>query len=134
MNNIFVDSSFWIAVADSTEKNHTRSLKLLKEFKKSKNLLVTTNFILDETFTLIRKRQGISRVIEFRNVIAKFGWQLRLERVIVADEESVWKWFVRDIEKLSYTDCTSFAVMGRLGINKVATFDEDFSKVGFEIV
>ncbi len=95
--------------------------------------MVTTNFILDETFTLIRKRQGISRVMELRDVIAKFGRQLQIERVTVADEENIWKWFTRDIDKLSYTDCTSFAVMNRLGLKKVATFDEDFAKVGFDI-
>jgi predicted nucleic acid-binding protein len=134
MNNIFIDTSFWIAVSDKNEKNHSRSLSLLKEFKKNHNLLVTTNFVLDETFALVRKRQGISRVIQFRNVIAKFGYQLQIERVTVTDEENVWKWFERDIDKLSYTDCTSFAVMNRLKINKVATFDEDFVKVGFESI
>ena len=134
MNNIFIDTSFWIAVSDKNEKNHSRSLSLLKEFKKNQNLLVTTNFVLDETFALVRKRQGISRVIQFRNVIAKFGYQLQIERVTVTDEENVWKWFERDIDKLSYTDCTSFAVMNRLKINKVATFDEDFVKVGFESI
>lgn len=133
MNSIFIDSSFWIAVSDSKEKDHNRSLKLLKEFKKNKSLMVTTNFILDETFTLIRKRQGVVRVIGFRDVIAKFGRQLQLERITVADEANVWKWFERNIDKLSYTDCTSFAVMNRLGIKKAATFDDDFSKAGFEL-
>lgn len=133
MNSIFIDSSFWITLSDKSEKNHSRSVKLIKDFKKGNNLMVTTNFILDETFTLIRKRQGISRVIEFRDVIAKFGRQLQIERVTVADEENIWKWFTRDIDKLSYTDCTSFAVMNRLGLKKVATFDEDFAKVGFDI-
>lgn len=133
MNSIFIDSSFWIAVSDISEKDHKRSLSLLKKFKESKSLMITTNFIFDETFTLIRKRQGVSRAIEFRDVIAKFGRQLQLERVTVVDEENTWKWFVRDIDKLSYTDCTSFAVMTRLGIKKAATFDEDFVKVGFEL-
>lgn len=134
MNSIFIDSSFWIAVSDVSEKDHKRSLSLLKKFKENKSLMVTTNFIFDETFTLIRKRQGVSRAIEFRDVIGKFGRQLQLERVTVADEENTWKWFVRDIDKLSYTDCTSFAVMTRLGIKQVAAFDEDFVKVGFDIV
>ena len=97
-------------------------------------MMVTTNFILDESFTLIRKRLGISRAIGFRDAMAKYGYQLQLERVSVVDEENVWTWFVRDIDKLSYTDCTSFAVMKRLEIKKVAAFDDDFVKIGFEII
>ena len=134
MNNIFVDSSFWVALSDPKENNYNQSVRIFKDIKQAKSQMVTTNFVFDETFTLIRKRLGISRALEFRDTIAKYGRQLQLERVSVSDEENSWKWFVRDIEKLSYTDCTSFAVMNRLGIKKVATFDEDFVKVGFELV
>ena len=134
MNSIFIDSSFWVALSDPKENNHSQSVRIFKDIKQAKSQMVTTNFVFDETFTLIRKRLGISRTLEFRDTIAKYGRQLQLERVSVSDEENSWKWFVRDIEKLSYTDCTSFAVMNRLGIKKVATFDEDFVKVGFELV
>jgi predicted nucleic acid-binding protein len=35
---------------------------------------------------------------------------------------------------LSFTVRTSFAVMGNYGIREAFSFDEDFSKVGFEVV
>ena len=37
-------------------------------------------------------------------------------------------------KKLSFTDCTSFALMKKLGIKRAFTFDDNFAKVGFEIV
>jgi predicted nucleic acid-binding protein len=37
-------------------------------------------------------------------------------------------------KRLSFTDCTSFALMKRLGISKAFAFDEDFLAVGFELV
>lgn len=129
-----MDSSFWIAFADNNEENHNKSIKIMHKLKAEGYLMVTTNFIFDETFTLIRKHLGLPRTLDFRDTIIKFGNLLQLERVTVADEENVWKWFTREINKLSYTDCTSFAVMNRLDIKKVATFDDDFEKVGFEIV
>ncbi|MBI5358836.1 PIN domain-containing protein [Candidatus Amesbacteria bacterium] len=134
MNKVFVDTSFWIALADKKERNYSESIKLMKKIKSGNYLIITTNFVLDETFTLVRKRQGISRALELRDTIAKYGSLFLIERVTVADEETAWTWFVRDIDKLSYTDCTSFAVMKRLGVKKAATFDEDFAKVGFEIL
>lgn len=134
MNKVFVDTSFWIALADKKEKDHQKSIKLMTLLKNENYSMVITNFILDETITLIRKRLGIARALDFRDTLAKYGNLLNLERVTVSDEENVWSWFTREIDKLSYTDCTSFAVMKRLGLKKVATFDDDFSKVGFEIL
>ncbi|MEM2906171.1 MAG: PIN domain-containing protein [Candidatus Bathyarchaeia archaeon] len=36
--------------------------------------------------------------------------------------------------ELSFTDCTSLAVMKALGIKKALTFDQDFEKAGFALV
>lgn len=36
-------------------------------------------------------------------------------------------------KELSFTDCTSFAIMEKLKLHKAFTFDEHFKKVGFEV-
>jgi len=58
-----------------------------------------------------------------------------LQERVIEHLEGAWGFFrkYRDHE-LSFTDCTSFAAMRKYGIREAFTFDEDFSKAGFEIV
>lgn len=46
-----------------------------------------------------------------------------------------WELFLTyDDKKLSFTDCTSFALMKKRGIEKVLSFDEDFNRLGFVLL
>ncbi len=96
--------------------------------------MITTNFIIDETFTLVRKRRGMPKAKVLYDWIQGYATQLKLVRVLAKDEKRVWEWFWKNWKGLSYTDCTSFAVMERLGLKQVATFDDHFREAGFEIM
>lgn len=59
----------------------------------------------------------------------------RLLSVGKEDRERAWAIFQRyDDKVLSFTDCTSFAVMERLGINTAFSVDHDFKAVGYLVV
>lgn len=71
----------------------------------------------------------------------QFGLRLLSEttapiiRVTPADEEKAWAIFRQYPDKrFSFTDCTSFAIMKRLGIRTAFAFDEDFRRFGKWIV
>ena len=94
---------------------------------------MTSNYVLDESFTLIRARSGIDIVQYFRTVLAASP-ELAIVRVTVSDEANAWNWFTKDWSSLSFTDCVSFALMKRLKITSVVTFDQHFTRAGFEMV
>jgi predicted nucleic acid-binding protein len=50
-------------------------------------------------------------------------------------EQATWQLCERydDVPRLSYTDCTTFAVMQQCGITTVFTSDEHFQILGFTI-
>ena len=136
MNNnvgrkIFIDTSAFEAVWDSRDQYHADAEKLWRQLLADKIELVTTTYVLDETFTLLRKRQGIIAVDIFRQMLERQSAQLTIKRVTIVDEQNAWLWFMRDFNRLSFTDAVSFAMMTRLGITTVFTYDSHFEQASF---
>ena len=59
MNALFVDTAGWMACADSADPAHRRSCMARDAALEAGQALVTTDFIVDETLTLIRFRLGL---------------------------------------------------------------------------
>lgn len=131
---VFIDTSFFKAIIDQKDEFHNKAAEISDFLKKDKSELVTSNFILDESFTLIRIKCGLKVALKFREYLEESGIVLKIIRVTVDDEAAAWDWFVKDWSKLSFTDCTSFALMKRLGIEKAAAFDDHFKRAGFKLV
>lgn len=130
-NLSFVDTSMFYALVDENDDFHKQATQIWEKQKPGKNQLLTSNYILDETFTLIRQRRGRKIVDEFRKSLLS---GIKIIRVTVADEAGAWDFFLQDWSELSFTDCVSFALMKRLDIKLALTFDEHFRRAGFELV
>ncbi len=134
MNHAFLDTSYFKALIDEKDEFHNQAVDILHLFTNNEYQLITTNYIVDETATLLRVRCGLDLALKFRKFLAIGTPTIKLTRVIVADDAAAWNWFTNDWSKLSFTDCVSFAVMKRLGLTHAATFDKHFSQAGFIIV
>lgn len=130
---VFVDTSGFKALLDKEDELHKDAVSIWDGLKKQKVILLTTNYILDETFTLLRAKCGLALVLEFRDHLVKSAAVLKIERVTSKDEAMAWEWFTKDWSKLSFTDCVSFSVMKRLNIKRVVSFDIHFKKAGFKV-
>jgi len=131
---VFVDSSAFKAVVDRDDGFYKKAAQYWKSLAKSESEIVTTNYILDETFTLLRVKCRLETALNFRDSLEKSSPVIKIVRVTVSDEKNAWKWFEKDWSRLSYTDCVSFAVMERLGVKEYFGFDEHFSRAGFKSV
>jgi predicted nucleic acid-binding protein len=91
---------------------------------------VTTDHVLVETWLLLRHR--MHRVAAERFWDALRSGVAAVESVTSADIECAWEigraWPDQDF---SLVDRTSFAVMLRLGLRRVASFDDDFAVFRF---
>lgn len=92
--------------------------------------LVTSNHIADEVITLVRNRLGYKVAVE----IGQKLWDESIANLIYVtpqDEKKAWEIFVQYRDKnFSFTGCTSFALMKRIGITEVFAFDEHFKQYG----
>jgi predicted nucleic acid-binding protein len=128
---IFVDTGVWFAANVLGDRDHVVAQHLLRSKRDS---LVTTDYVLCELFTLLKVRGQRSRLT--RAGRAFFEQQVcRIEHVSSADVLAAWNGFDRFRDKdWSFTDCTSYVVMRRLGNSAAAAFDEHFRQFGFVTV
>ena len=120
--SLFVDTSVWYAAADSSDAGNRRAKAILA----ASEPLITTDHVLVETWTLIRYR--IHRRAAERFWEGLRGGVASVEAVGLADLEAAWETGAayRD-QDFSIVDRTSFAVMRRLGLERAASFDDDFA-------
>jgi predicted nucleic acid-binding protein len=133
MIRYFVDSSALIALAKVNDDNHLRARTFLESLSGSFQF-VTSDYILDETLTRLSDSLGAEKAAHFVEKI----FESRLYKIIFIEKrifESALKWLKKYADKpLSFTDCTSFVLMQKFGLKRAFAFDDDFRKVGFEMV
>jgi uncharacterized protein len=125
---IFVDTSFWIAVATEGDAHHDEARRLSRS---ADVLLVTTNHVRGETWTFLNRRHGHGPAVAFLDRMSR-AVRLRIEFVSKELEEEAWRWLRRrDEPEYSFVDATSFAIMRSLRVREALAFDGDFAAAGF---
>jgi predicted nucleic acid-binding protein len=126
---IFVDTGAWFAVAVRNDPDHEAAMRWLRQ---NQEPLITTDYVLAETATLIRMRDKTARGHRLAVRIASSILRQQsaiLQNVSAADLQKALQVF-RDYSDhlFSFVDCTSFAVMERLGIVHAFAFDRHFDE------
>ena len=134
MNQIFVDTSAWSAIADLNDIDHELAVLYQDEVAERRRLVVT-NYILDELYTLMLMNQGYQDAVAFKNELDLMIQTGVLKEVWVTEEmaREAWKVFEKfNVDKeWSFTDCVSYVVMKQREIIEVFTFDHHFEQMGF---
>jgi predicted nucleic acid-binding protein len=127
---LFVDTWGWVAVADRSDPGHEAATEIFRRARRSGGA-VTSNFILDETFTLLFKRRPFDDAWHFTTTVVRSPF--------IDVQEVTERRFFRTIElrkqfsdkpRISFTDLSTMALMVELGITDVLTADRHFSHVG----
>ena len=134
MKALFVDTAGWMACADAADAVHKVSCQARDSALERGTLLVTTDYVADETLTLIRKRLGI-RAAESWWEQVEGSSRVRWEWIDVQRADRARNLFFRHRDKdFSFTDCTSFVVMQELKIRQALTTDAHFRQMGFHVL
>ena len=126
---IFVDSSFFIALANDRDGRHAEAKGLIEQVGGQR--MATSNHVRGETWTFLRRRRGHGRAVAFLDMLQR---SRTIEVVDVGPdlEARAWKWLrSHDERAYSFVDATSFALMRSLKIREALAFDGDFSAAGF---
>lgn len=131
---IFVDATAWIAIADGGETRHKDAARTYSELLRSKKVLVTTTLVVAEVYILLRRRLSHQAAMAF---LSSVNESPRIEIVHTdAQLEVEAKRILRqyDDQDFSFTDAVSFALMQERGITEAFAFDQHFVTAGFTLV
>jgi uncharacterized protein len=134
MKALFIDTAGWVACADSADTAHGRCCDARDSALEAGQTLVTTDFIVDETLTLVRLRLGLRAAERWWEQIDKSP-RLRWERIDSNRFEKARQLFFQYRDKdFSFTDCTSFIVMRETRLTHALTTDGHFRQAGFQML
>ncbi len=129
--SVFVDTSGWYALIDRRDVHHDRTAELVSGLVADGVRLVSTDYVLDESYTLASARSGSPAALALMDLIEgtsalDLGW-IGSERF----DRAVSFFRKHQDQAFSFTDCTSFVVMRERGLTDTITRDEHFRIAGF---
>lgn len=125
--SLLLDTSALIAARNADDKNHTNTLKIMAPALQGEyGKVFVSDYIFDEAVTLAYIRTRSKR---FAHDIGRFARAkpINFRFIEPIDFDMAWELYQQYEDKhLSFTDCTNIALMERLGIDTLFTFDTEF--------
>lgn len=134
MRLVFVDTSAWVALKHRGDALWQTATSLNRSLLVTGARYITSNFVLDEAYTLLRMRAGHHIAVELGEEI-RASRLLQIVHVEPVIEEAAWQLFKRyDDKDFSFTDCTSFVIMRDQQTREAFTNDHHFEQMGYHIL
>lgn len=129
---VFADTGAFLARYLGRDEHHQAAIAAWKELERTP--LFTSSHVLDEVLTLMGRRAGHGFAADrVESIYASQAIQILYSTR--ADDLEAIRWFRKfSDQKVSFTDCISFALMKRWGISAAFTFDEHFALAGFQTI
>lgn len=128
----FVDTSAFLAVLDADDAQHARAARLWSELMGGGAPIVTTNYVLVETFALAQARLGLAATRAMNDDIVPILIVTWVDEALHG--AAMTALLTAQRRDLSLVDCVSFECMRRLGVEHAFAFDKHFRQQGFTLV
>ena len=131
MSPVFLDTGYLIALEAGADQHHPRALAHWRSFSRSLPPLLTTSFVFAEVVTFFNGRGHHAKAVEIGTRLLESS-SIRLVQVDQDLLRSAWDYFgARPDKRFSLTDCVSFVLMERMGVQDALSFDSHFVQAGF---
>jgi len=137
---LLVDTWGWLTLRDKKEARHREVTDFYNNFCSTGGIIYTTDYVLDEAFTLLFRRLPFSQAKESMQLISNSAEEGALILEFITPERFSKTKSLRikfdDKPRISFTDFASMVVMEELSISLILTSDAHFTHVGkgFQIV
>jgi len=128
---IFIDTTVWVGASDGNDDFHESSQDIVKAILFEKlPFALTTDFIIDETVTILGKRKGFGAE-NARKVGEAILSSPRVLTVFVEETvlKSALEKYPKYLGQLSLTDVVSVVVMEKYHTKEIFSHDSDFDGI-----
>jgi len=122
--SMLVDTGAWYALADTSDRYHAEASRFYTE-RAGQTPFVTTELLVAETCALLTSHLGRSAALTFWETLR----ETHVPILIVEPVDLEAAWHIAQAfpdQAFSFVDCTTFALMERLGIREAFAFDVHF--------
>ena len=129
MSPVFADTSAFLALLVPSDEGHSDAARAFARLRAREAPLLTTSYVLVETYALLGHRFGLEAVRSFRE-----GFAPLMEVVWIGEElheKGLDLLLDCGREGLSFVDATSFLVARTQRVDEVFAFDRHFESEGF---
>lgn len=126
---IFLDTSAIYALASTADPNHASAKKTFSLILDSRDVIVTHNYVMVESFALLQARLGLRSALAF----ARDSQWLEIEWVDAEMHSAAVSRWAAGKRDVSLVDHVSFVLMQRRRIEYAFAFDDDFKEAGFRL-
>ena len=128
---LFIDTWGWLVLEDSRDPQHQAASRTYGEAAKTSGNVFTTNFVLDETISLLFRRRPFEEVSRFTRGLLTSPFigieeitQVRFRRAFDL------RLTFRDKPDISFTDLTTMIVAQDLKVSDILSGDRHFLQAG----
>ncbi len=131
---LFVDTWGWLTLRDRREEKHAEAKKTFDGAVAGRGGIITTDFVLDETFTLLFRRLAFNEARDSMTILSESIEAGEIVSVPISSPRfkaaQALRLKFKDKPDISFTDLCSMVVMRELGVRKILTEDAHFEHVG----
>ncbi|MFZ5471951.1 MAG: type II toxin-antitoxin system VapC family toxin [Myxococcota bacterium] len=128
MTKVLVDTSACMAFTVRSDARHREAVATFERLAAEQATLVTSSYVLVETYALLCRRIGLDAVASFREAMLPLLDVVWVDREL--HEKSVDLWLKRKRRTLSLVDAVSFVLFTELKLDAAFAFDSDFDEEG----
>jgi hypothetical protein len=131
---VFVDTAAWLALINKSDALHEKAKRIRNKLVKERRQFLLTDYIVVEIANALSRVPFRQTAVQMISLIQSSANTM----VVRVDKEvfgEAWRLYSERLDKeWSFTDCTSFIVMNRMGLTDAFTSDHHFEQAGFNIL
>jgi uncharacterized protein len=132
VSKVFADTSALFALLDANDDNHQLAADAFQRLRARNAPLLSTSFVLVETYALAGRRLGLDAVRRFRSDFAPLLEVVWVDRAL--NDAGLDLLLDRRTRRLSLVDAVSFVTMRQQHVSEAFVFDPHFEQEGFSVV